>query len=421
MATVVNISLGDVILNPRSHRIRAQLESADRRHAVTDDPYGDEAQELIADLLRKTDQFDDLKANLDDKGQAEPGVVSHTGLLVNANTRCVALRDLGQKFIRVAVLPENASEHEIDRLELQLQMKRDFRTDYTFTNELLFIDDLVKKHGYKPREIAIEMNWASSPEGAGLKRAEELVEQRQRMLTIIREVQLMSGYRLPLTSFDSARQAILELDEDYERLKRKNEAWARQLRDTRLVGLLSGAGYRELREIDEKFLEDYLVPSMEDQDLFRGRVDKVMQAESQVDAADIPGLEVLEPLTDAVGSGERSASNLLALLTESAGKQQVVIRGGGLEPLELSRSLFVEELKQAIESAAEDARVDRAQGDLLDRPRLFIRKASRALKAAIDAFQKVNNKPQFNRAAFRTVVKELGESQQALEKMIDGE
>jgi hypothetical protein len=128
-ATVVRLPLDAVVLNPRSHRIRSQLESSRDAAAVKSAPFEDSAQRLITEILRGTEKFDDLKANLKDVGQNEPGVVSVNGLLVNANTRCVALRDINARDIRVAVLPEDATDADIDRLELNLQMVRDFRRD----------------------------------------------------------------------------------------------------------------------------------------------------------------------------------------------------------------------------------------------------------------------------------------------------
>src|SRR6267378_3171079 len=52
MATVIEIPLTSVVLNPRSHRIRAQLESSQKRELVRRDPFSDDAQAVIADLLR---------------------------------------------------------------------------------------------------------------------------------------------------------------------------------------------------------------------------------------------------------------------------------------------------------------------------------------------------------------------------------
>lgn len=416
-ATVIEIPISAVVLNPRSHRIRSQLESAARREVVTRDPFDDEAQKIIAEILRNTEQFDDLKSNLKDVGQLEPGVVSHTGLLVNANTRCVALDELGVRHIRVAVLPLDASEEEIDRLELRLQMKLDFRRDYTFTNELLFIEELVRKYHYKPEEIAIEMNWASESQGASVRKAEEKVQQRLRMLAFIREVQHMSAQRFPLTQFDSQLQAIQEIDDEYESMKKRDEGAAKRLRDTRLVGLLSEVGYRELREIDEDFVEEYLLPAMEEQDLFRGNVDRLMQVQPPDDGEEVPGLDVLGP-PEVQPPGRRTASPLLTVLTESAGRERVIVADVAGPIIDHPRPAFVAELKIAIESAAQDARDDRQEGNRLERPRALIRRAARIVRNATEAFKRVKGQPAFNVALFRAAVQELGSAQQALESMI---
>jgi FtsZ-binding cell division protein ZapB len=418
MTTVIEIPLASVVLNPRSHRIRAQLESSQKRELVQRDPFSDDAQAVIADLLRNTERFDELRDNLKDAGQIDPGVVTHTGLLVNANTRCVALRELGSnRYIRVAVLPEDAPEEEIDRLELRLQMKRDFRRDYTFTNELLFIEDLVKKYKYKPREIALEMGWSSKSNNAGLKRAEEQVQQSIRMLTIIREVQeLSSGEQLQLTNFDDARQSISELDDEYERLKKNDPAAAARLRDTRLVALLSGVGYREMRLIDETFLDDYLADALEEQESFKGRVDAILNEELSGENGEVPGLDILE--TEDATSGERSAAPLLTLLAETAGHENITLSIPSEGDVRITRSRFVADLKAAVDSAAEDARADRQKGDLLDRPLLFARRALRHLNTAAEAYEHAKADHNFDKRPLRRVLDEVGRAQKAfLEKL----
>lgn len=416
-ATVIEIPLTAVVLNPRSHRIRSQLESAEQKDVVARDPFGETAQNLIAEILRSTERFEDLKSNLKDVGQIDPGVVSHNGLLVNANTRCVALNDLGKRYIRVAVLPQDASQEEIDRLELRLQMKRDFRRPYTFTNELLFIEDLVRQYHDKPAQIAVAMNWASEAQGASLKKAEEQVQQRLRMLALIREVQHMSGERVPLTDFDDTQQAIQEIDEDYEALKKRDEGAARRLRDARIVGVLSEVGYRELREIDETFVEDYLLPSMEEQDLFRGITDRLLQLRPPENGEPLPGLDVLGP-AEVQPIGQRTAAPLLALLTETAGKERVVATDSNGPILDQPRTAFVAELKVAIISAAQDARDDRQEGDRLDRPRALVRRASRIVRNASQVYQRVKTAPAFNAALFRVAVEELRSVQEALDTMM---
>lgn len=424
MATVVVVPLSAVVLNPRSHRIRAQLESSAKRDAIARDPYSDEAQEEIATLLRTAKRFDELKDNLKDAGQADPGVVTHTGLLVNANTRCVALRDLGERYIRVAVLPDDANEEEIDRLELRLQMKRDFTSDYTFTNELLFIEDLVKKYRYKPHQIALEMGWASRTDKADVKKAAEQVQQYLRMLAFIREVQDMSGGALRLTWFDEDRQAILELDEEYERQKKRAPDDAKKVRETRLMALLTGAGYRELREIDENFLEKYLLPSMEDQPLLRGNVERVMEPPlPNGEQAAVPGLDVLEPDGDQNGTdgAAPSVGPLLSRLAESAGKDNIVIAVLSGPAVEIPRAGFVAELKRAVESAAEDARIERTEGNLLDRPRMLLRRAAKHVRSAMEAYRQASARDGFDAGSTRKAASDLGKAHEALVKLMDGE
>jgi hypothetical protein len=108
----------------------------------------------------------------------------------------------------------------------------------------------------------------------------------------------------------------------------------------------------------------------------------------------------------------------LTLLTESAGKDRVVVSDSTGPIIDQPRSAFIAELKLAITSAAQDARDDRQEGDRLDRPRAMVRRASRIVRNATEAFQRVKGQPAFNIPLFRTAVEELGTLQQALEAII---
>ncbi len=418
MATVIEVPLSSVVLNPRSHRIRAQLESSAKAHIVQRDPFGLEAQAVIASLLRETERFDQLREDLKELGQLDPGVVTHGGLLVNANTRCVALRDLNdpkRRHIRVAVLPQDASEEDVDQLELRLQMKRDFRREYSFSNELLFIDELIQKHKYSHRAIAIEMGWATASNRASLKKGEDQVQQSVRMLTILREVQALSDDKLPITRFDDDRQSIKELDEDYERLTKNDPAGAAILRDTRLVALLSEVGYREMRLIDEHFLEDYLVDALEEQSAFKGRVEGLLAPPAPIEASVLPGLDILRP--DVVASAgetvKRSAAPLLTLLAETAQDEKVTLQDPNQGAVSVVRELFIGELKAAIDVAAGDAKLDRDKGDLLDKPKAFVKRALKHLATASEAFEEAKASERFDREGLKSALEEVGRAHQA--------
>jgi hypothetical protein len=415
-ATVVELPVEKVVLNPRSHRIRAQLESSPFREVIQSDPFGDEAQKAIAAILKDTDEFDDLRKNLADVGQIEPGVVTAEGLLVNANTRCVALRENEKRYIRAAVLPSDASQEEIDRLELRLQMKRDFRSDYTFTNELLFIEDLFLQYKLQAEEIAREMGWASRSDGKLARKAEQ-ANSYLRMLSIIREIQRMSGDRIKIVSFDSKRQALIELDEEYEKLKRNNYPASLELRNARLVGILAGAGYRELREIDQNFLEKYLVPALDDREQLQPYVHTLTTASKPIDD-ELEGLDLLEDTTPAGDASDRSSEALLDLLTRTAGDETVSLTTVDGDQHELNRGVFCSELLSAIEGAAEDVRIEREAGDQLNRPRELIRKATKHVQAAIDAYREVSSLPDYDDERMRVAVDDLGGAHGALVKVM---
>lgn len=406
-ATVVELPVDKVVLNPRSHRIRSQLESLPNRELVEEAPLDDDAQAIIAELLRQAEEFAGLRANVAEVGQIEPGVVTATGMLINANTRCVALRDNGGRYIRAGVLPADASPEEIDRLELRLQMKHDFQSEYTFTNELLFLDDLLREYQYTPEQIAIEMGWASRSDQRALKRMAEQVQSYTRILTLIREVQHMSGSKIPTVTFDGTRQALIELDREVEARKMSNYVEAREIRDARLVGILAGAGYRELREIGPDFVRNFLIPAMHDRPILSPHVD-ALTTFTDADPPAPSGLDLFEDDVPSEAEGpRRSAAALLALLTREPDKEMIELPAAEGPVQSFNRIVFHGELKTAIEGAAEDVRLNREAGDSLGRPRDLVRKATKHIQAAIEAYRDVADHPDFDEERWRIALEEL--------------
>lgn len=414
VATVVELPVAALVLNPKSHRIKAQLESSGHQTDIASDPFSLVSQSEIEDILRDSEQFKDLKQNLKDTGQLEPGVVTADGMLVNANTRCVALRDNDALYIRVAVLPEDADQREIDRLELALQMKRDFRSDYTYTNELLFVNDLIQIHHYKPDGVAEEMGWASPTDKGGLRKKADQVRQYLRILALIRELQHMSENRMQLVEFDANRQALSEIDDEIEALKKSDPSASREVRDARLAAMLSNVGYRELREIDSKFVESYLIPTMEDRPVLQPHIDVLTKTPAAKTMSDLPGLDILKPNAGSAPPPERTAKLLLEALTSSVGKDDVVVGSvdGGFT--KISRSQFRQELRSAFEGAAEDVRLDRREGDQLGRPIELIRKAAKHVKKAIEAFKDVEHRSEFEHGQMKTATEDLDAARSAL-------
>ena len=110
---VVKLEVDVPLLNARSHRLQAKLEGHPERALVEDAPWDDRAQTIVAEVLKERHRnYEKLKDSLDQEGQRDPGVITREGVLTNANTRAVGLRELGagdKRWIRVAVLPPDAS------------------------------------------------------------------------------------------------------------------------------------------------------------------------------------------------------------------------------------------------------------------------------------------------------------------------
>src|SRR5256885_7087095 len=112
----------------------------------------------------------------------------------------------------------------------------------------------------------------------------------------------------------------------------------------RLVALLSGVGYREMRLIDETFLDDYLADALEEQDSFKGRVDAVLNEGLSGEDGEIPGLDILDTDDAATKPGERSAAPLLTLLAETAGQENITLVVPSEGDVRIPRSRFVADL-----------------------------------------------------------------------------
>jgi hypothetical protein len=397
---VITIPLDAVVLNPKSHRIRAQLESHPQRSLVEQSPYSEEAQEVITQILRNTEGFDRLKTNLEEEGQRDAGVITRAGLLVNGNTRAAALRDIGKEYIRAAVLPGDATQQEIDELELRLQMKRDLKQEYTFTNELLFVDELITRYSRTHEQIALELRWATSRSPKDLAKGKERVCQSVRILNLIRQLQVLSGNKLPLTDFDEKTQALIEVDEEYQSLRQMDPDKAAKVRDTRMVGVLVGLGYRELRQIDDRFLDDYLVPALTDNKALGKYADALTTQEATNE--NLPGLDVL-PAPQTVP--DRVPEPLLRLIAASAKDDQVELPAAERETL--PRDQVIDILRGTMEEAADTARLDKKAEDQRGAPIMRLQSAERELRRALEGYRRIKTDGSFDHSRLKQLFGKL--------------
>ena len=246
---VITINPNVPLLNHDNSRLSAQLEGHPQAPLVHESPFSSDAQEVLAALLRRTEKFTTLRTELKDFGQLEPGVITRDGVLINGNTRLVAMRDIGADGYLVAVLPENATSEDFIEIEMDLQVRKLTHQDYTFTNELLLIDRYLKDHS--DEDLFNRMGWKRG----GLKKRQE----RERWLGLIREIRSLTDPPVSYEYFDHASEIIKNLDAKYEELKPYSISEAETMKWLRITGMFVGANKDQVRALDTDFVEDELL------------------------------------------------------------------------------------------------------------------------------------------------------------------
>lgn len=433
---VATVDLDVVLLSPHSHRIKAQLQSLPRseRDVVATDPYGSQAQSLIAHLLRETPGFERIKNALANEGQLYPGVLTTGGVLVNANTRAVALRDLREQYIKVIILPADAGPKEITELELQLQMEQEVKQDYSFTSRLLFIEDLINSNNYTTLEVGRALNPALTTSKKDTKAAVDHVESELRLLSIIREVVSASDGALSFLYFDDQRQALIEIDQDYQRLKATKPEEASRVRDAQLAAMIAGVDYRRLREIDSNLIDNYMVPALSESSVLAPHVETLLAGKSPgvTPATDAPsGLsqffgddeedhKVGDGAPDAITSGKPSLSGVYTLLAQTKSDEDVTLPGTGVtdDTVTLPRMVVATELFGGVTTAIENRKRDVRQIDDLTAPMVHLKEVARVLDKATTAYADVKDRPGFKRADFVATVEEYGRAAASFQSVV---
>lgn len=404
---VVRIALTDTVLNARSHRIRAQLEGVANADVVKSDPDGEQAQETIRTLLRETPGFLPLKENLEVDKQKSPGVITANGLLINANTRAVALRDLGRTHIDVAVLPADATIEELYALEADLQVAVDYKQDYSFTNELLFVHDLITDQQRSDEQVALQMRWATPGKAASVSKGAEQVRRYTRHLAFIREIQSLSGRKVPLVDFDDAQQTLAEFDTRYQSLRVTNPDGADEMKLAQILALLADLGYQASREIKPGWVDEYLADAISENPVLKGVMDAVVEGvPEESSGTELSGLDVLDALggEEAGGAATSAAQQTVATLVErlgnSAQEDTVALPGADGDETELPRQAVLDAVQDALKAAAETAKEAAAQGDALKAATTHCLEAAKRLKKAAAAWTANSGDPEFDDDAF---------------------
>lgn len=412
---VIKLHVDEVVLNPRSHRVRAQLEDDPEWAAHKDDPFSEAAQAVIQRQVREArtrEEFAALKDSLSNEGQADPGVVTSKGVLINANTRVVALRELddpNKRYIRVAVLPDTMQEEELALLELRLQMQKELKVEYSLTNELLFIEELSVERAMPPAQIAKELRI-----GETVKKGESEVTLRLRLLDLLRTMQQVPKNGLRLTFFDSlGYEQLRDLHRAYSAVVDNDPTRAANILDAFLLSVSVGVTpVHQLRRIDPDFIPEYMLPQLEEDEIIGAQAAKL---------ASLPTEEVVKPTgVGALLTGDGAADltevnvrGLIDIVTQRDHK--VPIPGTNLV---LERDDIKDAVKTAIINGVTEKRRDDSASDRLQAPIDRVRLAAKQLDNCKEASEGVIGTAEFGdsrRKSLEVAFKRLRKNFRALE------
>ncbi|GAB1824028.1 hypothetical protein [Herbidospora sp. RD11066] len=305
---VISMPVGLLYFNPDTHRIRAQRTLDPVRDRLLDnDPWGASSQDYLATLLRcdpahpdKTDrEFEDLRDSLESFGQKDPGIITYEGILVNGNTRCAALRDLGEKYIRVGVLPDSSTWDDINTVEMSLQLRKEHKRDYSYINRLIAVDEQIRS-GRRVEEVARDFHI----------RTKTLEEDRWVYAVILDAIdrsETEEGAKLRLVDFEDHQEKLREIHRAYSKLAATDKDAAEALKESRLAMVVLKFAKTDLRHVQGDFHTKYLNQKLPD--FARPPVESS-------NSVSIPGL------TDVVVPGFAPATKAARTLTDQILKAQ---------------------------------------------------------------------------------------------------
>ncbi|MEZ0447364.1 transcriptional regulator [Cellulomonas sp. ICMP 17802] len=403
--TVVSVPVNQLYLNPNTHRIRAQRTSDPARdEALGRHPWGEEGQQYLRDLLRskptepnvEDPEYRELVTELGRHGQRDPGIVTRTGILVDANTRCVALRDLGVTHIRVGVLKHSANWEDINAIELQIQLRKDKRRDYPYINRLISIEEQLAA-GMSERDVAHDWNIAEKSLKADMWAYALIREAIDRSRT-------SDGAQLNLLHFNDQQESFREFHRGYQALLATDPDGAEQMREARLASLVLGLPKTSLRAVGGEFYTRYLE---------RQLPPNLKPTVPEPTAIAIPGLPGVGTMAPASSDGARAARALTDSLLQARAQTATSEAPGS----KAAAAKFIDEANQAFRRATklagQDETLAKKQTAVPDR----VVDASDFLNQATTEFAKSRQERTLDEDAFDSALLELRSSIEGLAKL----
>ncbi|MCT9931451.1 hypothetical protein N5079_14620 [Planotetraspora sp. A-T 1434] len=396
----VEVDVTWVRFSTLNHRTKAEqlreIHRTGRDDLFRTDPLGPEAQQAQYDILRGQEGFDALKADLEERGQQEPAILTAEGVLINGNRRCAAMRSLYEdhnlrfQYVKCLVLPQDATKPELLYLEAELQVARDFKEAYSWVNEAMLIEDLFNGAGRDWKQVAARMH----------RKVSEVRDLYDKLQQVHQLVQLSQGARLHV-DFTENESAF---DELARHIKNKPAQEAAAVKAVYFLGTLAGTEYRNLRH------------------LRRADAAELVRREIEDDAALKPVLDIAEPspsgdteddLLDDVlgGSGPESPlHNLLSFVATKRPGANVTLHSGD----KVAVQDLLASLKSAITAAANEAAEEQRDQSAVTAPLVRANRAIAELKRVLSTLPKARA---FNEWDQRSLLEKVDQMEKLLAKI----
>ena len=355
-----------------NHRTQSEqmriVHQENRPDLFTADPNGEEAQTCQYRILADQEGFEDLKADLKERGQQQPAVVTAEGVLINGNRRAAALRSLlrdddhqPSRYVSCLVLPEDANMREIVDLETELQIAREFKEAYTWVNEALLIEEIFEREGKKWDKVASRMH----------KDVPSVLGQFEKLQQLHQLVALSQGTR-HYADFVPNESAFTELA---KHVNGKSAEEAGSVRSAYFLGTLTGVNYRTLRHlrrpdasrrVRNELQNDLTLSSLLDAD------DRQQESDILDDVLGPPG-----------GHQSGDLTSVLSYMARHGQSEEVELNGMTVATRDLRDSI-----KQAVDNAAYEAHSEDQDQNAVVAPIRQLDLATKNVRRAADALPK---------------------------------
>ncbi|MFI9403664.1 hypothetical protein [Nocardia sp. NPDC052316] len=382
-----------------NHRTRAEQERekrlAGRADLFTADPLGPVAQDAQYKILCSQPGFDELKTDLQERGQQEPAIVTADGILINGNRRTAGLRSLYEagvlsaRYVTCLVLPADALPDELVDLEAELQVANSLKQEYSWVNEAILIEELYERVGKNWAHVANRMH----------RTVTDVRGMYDKLQQLHQLVELSGGTRFHLDFVDN--ESVF--DELSKHIKNKPQKEADSVRAVYFLGVLTGTPYRQLRHLRRADAAQLVHQELADETTMRSILDLAEATTSEAETATPDTADDL--LDDLVGGSEPISPlhSLLAFVAQKRPEANITLDDG--ERVQVQDMLT--SIGSSIASAADEAKEEGRDQSELQAPLVRAKKAIEELNRVVATLPKARRNKEWDEAEFAKLIAEI--------------